>query len=63
MNEREICERLVWILDAMENKTVLISNQGQALDGYSALAEFVAVAKKARLLIPNYFDEVEKCPK
>ena len=48
MTKSEIVEQLVKILDAYERKTPLISNQGQALDGFSALSNFVNLAKKAR---------------
>lgn len=43
-----IVEDLIRILNAYENGKDLISNQGQALDGFSALAEFVGLATKAR---------------
>lgn len=48
--EKEIIKQLIRVLDAYEGKTSLISNQGQALDGYSALANFVEIARKAKYL-------------
>ena len=47
-NYRDLCAELVSIADALDGGTPLISNQGQALDGYSALAEFRNVADRAR---------------
>lgn len=46
----EIMRQLVDILDALDGKPT-VANQGQAMDGYSALANFRAVAEKARTLI------------
>lgn len=57
LTKKEIIEKLVEILDAYENQDALISNQGQALDGYSALANFVELAKKAKCLLKNEEDE------
>lgn len=48
MTNKQIAEKLIRILDLYEEGTPLVSNQGQALDGYSALAEFVALAKIAK---------------
>jgi len=53
VNEKEICVKLVRTLNAYENGTVLISNQGQALDGYSALHEFISIAENARHLLAS----------
>jgi len=53
----EISKSLASILDAYEGKSALISNQGQALDGFSALANFVSVAEKARRFIKANSDE------
>jgi hypothetical protein len=50
-SHEEIIHALVRVLNAYENKTPLVSNQGQALDGFSALANFVQIAKKARELL------------
>ena len=41
---------LVDVLEAAEGGRKVVSNQGQALDGYSELANYRAVAKKARIL-------------
>jgi hypothetical protein len=50
--EKEILERLVFILNAVETGgDPMISNQGQGMDGYTALAEFCAIAKEARKLL------------
>lgn len=46
----DILDGLIVTLDAYENKTQLYSNQGQALDGYSALANFLDIAERARNL-------------
>lgn len=43
----DIRNRLVRVLNAYEGGDALISNQGQALDGYSALANFVSIARRA----------------
>ncbi len=48
MTKDEIVEKLVRIIDVYEGGDALFSNQGQAMDGYSALAEFVSLAKIAR---------------
>jgi hypothetical protein len=44
----ELCAELVKIEDAMNSGNSLMSNQGQALDGFSALANFRDVANRAR---------------
>lgn len=41
-------EELIKILAAYEGKKILISCQGQAMDGYTALANFVDLARRAR---------------
>ena len=51
MTKHDILKMLVRILDAYQGKSELVSNQGQAMDGYAALANFVDVAKKARTLL------------
>lgn len=51
MKDSEIVKKLVFILDCYEGGVVVVSNQGQALDGYSALAEFVWLAKGARSIL------------
>ena len=43
-----LCTELVAIEDAMTSGTSLTSNQGQALDGFSALANFRDIASRAR---------------
>ena len=46
----DIIKSLVDVLDAYEGKKPLLSCQGQAMDGYSALANFVSIAEEARTL-------------
>jgi hypothetical protein len=48
---RAMCAELVAIEDALSRGSVQFSNQGQAIDGYSALATFRYVADKARILL------------
>jgi len=48
---KSMCAELVVIEDALSGGSVQFSNQGQALDGYSALATFRYVADKARILL------------
>ena len=50
MNPNIIVMALAKTLDAYESKEPLFSCQGQAMDGYSALAQFIAIAKQAREL-------------
>lgn len=45
---RSLCVDLVRISDAMNGGKPSIANQGQALDGFSALANFRAIADAAR---------------
>ena len=45
----EILDQLIAVLEAMEGRPT-VANQGQALDGYSALENFKAIAEKARQL-------------
>jgi hypothetical protein len=45
---RDLCAEIVAIEDALSGGSVQFSNQGQALDGYSALAAFRHVAARAR---------------
>lgn len=47
----QICRDLVSVLDAYDGQKPLVSCQGQAMDGYSALANFVDIAKSARAVI------------
>ena len=49
-----ILTNLVKILDAYEGKSELFSCQGQGMDGYSALAEFVNLAKEAKKIMEDY---------
>jgi len=46
-----VCQKLIDILDAYEGRNEMISNQGQALDGYSALHNFVSIARYARKIL------------
>jgi len=41
-------KEMIRILNAYEGGDELISNQGQALDGYSALANFVELARRIK---------------
>jgi hypothetical protein len=47
---KKIINRLRRVIDAYEDQRPLLSSQGQAMDGYSALANFVEIAKDARKL-------------
>ena len=44
----EICRQLSDVKDALDGGKELIANQGQALDGISALANFRSIATKAQ---------------
>ena len=55
---RAMCAELVAIEDALSGGSVQFSNQGQALDGYSALATFRDVADRARALLAEAVPEV-----
>jgi hypothetical protein len=48
---RALCTELLVIEDALSGGNVQLSSQGQALDGYAALAAFRYVADKARILL------------
>ena len=48
-----ILHDIVKIINAYEEKNSLLSCQGQGMDGYSALANFLSIAKKARELYAN----------
>lgn len=50
---QKIVRDMVRLLDIYEGRAPLLSNQGQALDGYSALANFVAIAQRARAIEQN----------
>jgi hypothetical protein len=45
---KQLCAELVRIANALDGGAPLVGNQGQALDGYSALAAFRDVATRAR---------------
>ena len=45
---RCIVDELVHVLNVYESGKPLISCQGQGMDGYSALAEFLGIARRAR---------------
>jgi len=49
----DLLTKLVLTLDAYEGGDSLVSNQGQAMDGYSALANFKSIAEEARDLLTN----------
>ena len=53
-----LCVDLVRVADALDGKTPLTSNQGQALDGYSALIEFRHVADRAQAALAEPEPEV-----
>ena len=48
---RALCAELVIIENAMSGGSVQLSSQGQALDGYAALAAFRYIAAKARIAL------------
>lgn len=48
---RALCAELVVIEDAMSGGSVQLSSQGQALDGYAALAAFRYISAKARIAL------------
>ena len=50
---RSLCVDLVRIIDAMDGGNPSIANQGQALDGFSAPANFRALADVARKDLPG----------
>ena len=47
-NYKQICVQLVRVLGAMDGSLPTVANQGQAMDGYSALANFRQLAMDAR---------------
>lgn len=51
--KEELLISVVDILKAHEGRNELISNQSQAMDGYSALANFISIAKE----IEKYLDK------
>jgi hypothetical protein len=48
-----ICKDIIKVYDMLNNKEELVSNQGQSLDGYSALANFNEYALKLKQLMEN----------
>ena len=60
MDKDSIIKELIYILDCYENKIELVSNQGQGLDGYSALHNFLAIARRAKASQPAI--EADACP-
>jgi len=48
MSDQEVVDKLIEILDVYEGRSTTYANQGQAMDGYSALHNFVGLAKQAR---------------
>jgi hypothetical protein len=51
---RSLCAELVAIEDALSGGSVQFSNQGQSLDGYSALATFRDVTARSRALLDQF---------
>ena len=49
--ERKILEALSFLLEAFESKTPYLANQGQALDGFSALANFLDISRRGQTLL------------
>jgi len=49
--ERKILEDLSFLLEAFESKKPYLANQGQALDGFSALANFLDISRRAQTLL------------
>ena len=47
-NPRDLIKRLADIADALDGRKLLVSDQGQAMDGFTALANFRALADEAR---------------
>jgi hypothetical protein len=50
---KQLCAELVRIANALDGGAPLVGNQGQALDGYSALAAFRDVATRARAALAD----------
>lgn len=49
-----IVRDLVRAVDAYEGRAPAFACQGQAMDGYSALAEFVEIARRARSVLTKF---------
>ena len=50
---------IIAVLNAYENQDALFSCQGQGMDGYSALANFLDIAKKLRVMLQLNKDKEE----
>ena len=48
---RDLIQRLVDIADALDGRKPLVFSQGQAMDGFTALANFQALANEARAFL------------
>ena len=48
-----VIEDMSRVINAYEGQNAQLSCQGQGMDGYTALAEFVSIARKARELRPT----------
>jgi hypothetical protein len=46
----DIINNLIRVLDAQKEGTLLLTNQGQALDGYSALANYNSLVEELKLI-------------
>lgn len=53
---RALCAELVSIEDAIKGGSIQLSSQGQAMDGYAALAAFRYIADKARIALATEID-------
>jgi len=49
--ERDLIQRLVDIADTLDGRKPLVFSQGQAMDGFTALANFQALANEARAFL------------
>ena len=52
--ERELIQRLVDIADTLDGRKPLVFSQGQAMDGFTALANFQALANEARTVLARW---------
>ena len=48
LETKEIVKNLINVLDLYKNGKQTISNQGQSLDGYSALSNFIALVEQLK---------------
>lgn len=46
--KNKILKDLVNVLEAYQGSIEIIANQGQAMDGYSALHNFISIAERAK---------------